>query len=103
MLNILKGIFGGGTANEEVRQAVETGAMLVDVRTPAEFASGSAKGAVNIPLSSLASQASRLKGKKVVVFCRSGARSAQAKSILQQQGISVINGGSLGSLLKSVS
>ena len=69
--------------------------FLVDVRTPSEFSSGNVKGSVNIPLDKLPSQLVKFKGKEnIVVFCRSGNRSAQAKHILEQSGFaSVINGG----------
>lgn len=85
----------GGTNNKNLKAEVDQGAFLVDVRTPAEFASGSAKGAVNIPLNSLSQNLSKLKGKKkIIVFCRSGNRSGQAKRILEQNGFeNVINGG----------
>lgn len=71
------------------------GTFLVDVRTPAEFAEGSAKGAVNIPLDKVEAELEQFKGKEaIVVFCRSGNRSGQAKYILEQKGIqNVINGG----------
>ena len=71
------------------------GAFLVDVRTPGEFASGSAKGAVNIPLDRLTNEINQFKGKDtIVVFCASGGRSGMAQNILQQNGIfNVINGG----------
>lgn len=70
-------------------------AFLVDVRTPAEFSEGSAKGAVNIPLNEVQKRIQEFQGKEhIVVFCRSGARSAQAKRILEQNGITnVSNGG----------
>lgn len=70
-------------------------AFLVDVRTPEEFAEGSAKGAVNIPLQEISHRVGEFKGKgQIVVFCRSGNRSSQAKSILEENGISnIINGG----------
>ncbi len=71
-------------------------AFLVDVRTPEEFAEGSVRGAVNIPLSEVANKIADFKGKKqIVVFCRSGNRSSQAIQILEKNGITnVINGGS---------
>ena len=49
----------------------------------------------NIPLDQVANQLSKFKDKKsIVVFCRSGNRSGQAKSILEQNGFrDVINGG----------
>lgn len=69
--------------------------FYVDVRTPAEFAQGSVKGAVNIPLNQIENQLAKFKGKeKIIVFCRSGSRSSQAKAILEQNGFTnVTNGG----------
>ena len=73
------------------------GAFLVDVRSPGEFASGSVNGAVNIPLDRIAGELSRLKGKSnVVVFCRSGNRSARASACLRRLGHAAawqLNGG----------
>lgn len=94
MLGLFKNMFSQ-TPNASLSEAVKNGAFLVDVRTPGEFASGSVKDAVNIPLDKVQSQISKFKEKKtVVVFCRSGGRSSQAKSILEQNGIqNVINGG----------
>lgn len=93
-MNLLKQLFGG-TATTDLKSIIDEGAFLVDVRTPGEFADGHVKGSVNIPLDTVPAQISKFKGKKnIVVFCRSGARSGQAKSILQQNGITdVINGG----------
>ncbi|MBU6332444.1 MAG: rhodanese-like domain-containing protein [Bacteroidetes bacterium] len=95
----------GQSGNNELSEAVKNGAFLVDVRTPGEFAGGSVPGAVNIPLDQVASQISRFKGKKgVVVFCKSGMRSGQAKGILDQNGIpQVINGGTWQNVNKVVS
>lgn len=69
--------------------------VLVDVRTPAEFSEGSAKNAINIPLDRIQAEADALKGKgTIVVFCRSGNRSAQAKFLLERLGFNnVINAG----------
>lgn len=70
-------------------------AFLVDVRTPGEFAEGTAPGAVNIPLQEIDQRLAELKGKKqILVFCRSGNRSSQAKRILEQNGFTnIINAG----------
>lgn len=70
--------------------------LYVDVRTPQEFAQGSVPGAVNIPLDQVQSRIEEFRGKdEVVVFCKSGNRSGQAKAILEQNGITnVTNGGS---------
>jgi|HigsolmetaAR206D_1030411.scaffolds.fasta_scaffold03495_3 Rhodanese-related sulfurtransferase len=94
MLGIFKNIFGQKD-NTELKEVLANNAYLVDVRTPSEFASGSVKGAVNIPLDKISGQLSKFKGKKnIVVFCRSGNRSSQAKSILEKNGFkNVVNGG----------
>ncbi len=94
MFGILKNLFAQ-TDNKQLSEAIKNGAYLVDVRTPGEFSGGSATGAVNIPLDKIQSQIGQLKDKKnIVVFCRSGNRSSQAKSILEQNGFrNIINGG----------
>jgi phage shock protein E len=70
-------------------------AILVDVRTPEEFASGTVNGAINIPVDELESQLTKLnKDAEIVVFCRSGSRSARAAAILEKNGFKhVFNGG----------
>jgi phage shock protein E len=84
------------TDQTNLQKVIEEGAFLVDVRTPQEFADGHVKGSVNIPLDRVPNQLDKFKGKEnIVVFCRSGARSGQAKSILEKNGYTnVINGGS---------
>lgn len=91
LLDIFK---SNSISNEDLKQMVNSNAFLVDVRTPGEFASGSAKGAVNIPLDTVSQQLKKFKGKdQIVVFCRSGNRSGQAKQILESNGIeNVVNG-----------
>ena len=79
----------------DIKSLIAEGAFLLDVITSCEFASGHLKESVNIPLDRVASQIEKFKNKKnIIVFCRSGIRSGQAKKILQQNGISnVFNGG----------
>ncbi|HRD57335.1 MAG TPA: rhodanese-like domain-containing protein [Ferruginibacter sp.] len=103
MFRIFKNLFAG-THNGSLKEALSNGAYLVDVRTAAEFADGSIQNAVNIPLDKLVSQLSKFKGKKnIVIFCRSGVRSSQAKRILESNGIqNVINAGSLNNVLKAI-
>lgn len=81
---------------KKTKQTTKNETFYVDVRTPAEFAQGSVKGAINIPLDQIGNQLAKFKGKKnIVVFCRSGNRSSQAKVILEQNGFTNIkNGGS---------
>jgi phage shock protein E len=93
-MSIFNQLFGSSKP-VDLKPLIEEGAFLVDVRTPGEFAQGHVKGSVNIPLDILPSKLGQFKNQKnIVVFCRSGNRSSQAKTILEQNGFSnVINGG----------
>lgn len=95
----------GKTDNSQLTEVIKDGAFLVDVRTPAEFSAGSVKGAVNIPLDRVPSQLSKFKNtKSIIVFCRSGNRSGQAKRILENNGFqNVINGGTWQNVNQAVS
>lgn len=65
--------------------------ILIDVRTPEEFASGHIPGSVNIPVDSLGQRLSEVpQDKPVVLYCRSGNRSNQAAQILDQAGYTQI-------------
>jgi rhodanese-related sulfurtransferase len=93
-MNILNQFFSN-TENSNLQKLISEGAFLVDVRTPEEFNGGNVKGSVNIPLDIISFQLEKFKDKKnIVVFCRSGNRSGQAKIILEHNGIAnVTNGG----------
>lgn len=93
-MGLISRIFGYSYTDQKLEAAVAEGAMLVDVRTPGEFASGSVRGAINIPYDQVTRNLNQFEGKSaIIVFCRSGARSAQAKNILERNGIkNVING-----------
>ena len=63
--------------------------ILVDVRRPEEFAAGHIEGAVLMPLDNLAATYAQLpRDVKLVVYCRSGHRSAQAVAFLREHGYS---------------
>ncbi|MBE2271938.1 MAG: rhodanese-like domain-containing protein [Anaerolinea sp.] len=65
--------------------------LLIDVRTREEFASGHIAGAVNIPVEEIGSRLSEIPADEtVVLYCRSGNRSAQASQILNQNGYSTV-------------
>jgi phage shock protein E len=68
-------------------QLKSEGAILLDVRSEAEFASGNAPGTRNIPLNELGQHLASLpKSAPVVVGCASGTRSGMAKLMLKKNG-----------------
>jgi phage shock protein E len=83
---------------------MQKGALIIDVRSPSEFASGNIKGSRNIPLDQFQNRIAELKksGKPVITVCRSGNRSGAAKSMLEQAGIEAYNGGAWDSLDKKL-
>ncbi|WP_254906690.1 rhodanese-like domain-containing protein [Flavobacterium sp. FPG59] len=79
---------------------IQEGALLIDVRSQNEFVQGNVKGSVNIPLDQIENNLHQLRGKtNIIVFCRSGNRSGQAKLLLNKNGIvNVTNGGTWGNI-----
>ena len=76
-------------SQQELLSSPPTGALILDVRTVAEFDSGHIPNAVNIPHDELASRLAELDSKMdrpVVVYCRSGRRAGVAASILLEGG-----------------
>lgn len=78
---------------------------FVDVRTPEEYAGGHVPGAINIPLDEIQNRLDEFKDmpKPVVAYCRSGARSGMATSILKGAGVEdVINGGGISDVMQQI-
>jgi phage shock protein E len=78
------GLVDGPTA----KALVAAGAKVVDVRTPQEFASGHVPGAINIPYEDVVRRAAEIgpPSTPVVLYCRSGRRSAIAAEALRKAG-----------------
>ena len=72
----------------ELDQAIASGAFVLDVRTPAEFARGAIPGAVNIAVDGLRGRLDELprKGTPIVVHCQVGLRAHVAARLLRQHG-----------------
>ncbi|MDX8413049.1 MAG: rhodanese-like domain-containing protein [Mariprofundales bacterium] len=65
--------------------------IMLDVRTPEEYAAGHIKGAVLIPIQVLADRLSEVpKNRQVYLYCHSGTRSARAATMLAQHGFTNI-------------
>lgn len=91
MLNSIKQLFGLGPKTDYA-ELIKQGAVIVDVRSKGEYASGHIKGSVNIPLNTLENNLSKLKkDKPVITCCASGMRSASAKSILKAKGFNEVH------------
>lgn len=88
MMNLLKSVFGG-TNNSQLDTALKQGAVVIDVRSPSEFAGGHAQRAINIPIDQLELKVNKIKSykKPIIVCCASGMRSARAKAFLAGQGV----------------
>ena len=85
-----------------VEAEVQTGPLIIDVRSEDEYAYGAYPGAINIPLDELEYRASELtdKDRKIVLYCASGARSAYALQILKAMGFTNSeNGGGLAKMM----
>lgn len=101
MINFIKNLFGGKSVN--FKDLVSNGAQIIDVRTPTEFSNGNIKNSKNIPLQELVSEMKKMDLKKpIITCCASGMRSASAKTILQENGFEVYNGGGWSSLQKKI-
>ena len=91
-MSLLKKLFGGTSV--DFAELVKQGAVIIDVRTPAEYKGGHINGSVNIPLQSLQANLGKIpKNKTIITCCASGMRSGSAKSILKSAGYDVHNGG----------
>lgn len=76
----------------EAQEAMERGAVLLDVREHHEWSNGHAPKARHIPLGQLGARAGELpRNREVLVVCRSGARSSRAAKMLSAQRGDVAN------------
>lgn len=82
----------GFVEQAEAGHMIEGGALVVDVRTQAEWDEGHGPDARLIPLDQLAARVGELpKDRVLLMCCRSGARSAQAAGWLRQLGYDAHN------------
>ncbi len=73
---------------DELQEADRSGLFLLDVRTPAEFATGTIPGSINIPLAELRERLDEVpRDKAVVIFCRVGLIAYNAGRVLAAHGI----------------
>jgi phage shock protein E len=100
MLEFIKRLFGKGP-KVDYANLVRSGAVILDVRSKAEFVNGHVPTAINIPLDQLAKNLNKLKDTQnpIIACCASGMRSAAAKRLLKSKGYTAVyNAGSWSSL-----
>jgi phage shock protein E len=104
MLKKLKKIFDFGSTIDYAA-LVKQCAIILDVRSKVEYASGHIEGSINIPVDVLKNSLSQLKDKNnsIITCCASGMRSARAKNILKTHGyMDVYNGDGWRSLQSKI-
>jgi rhodanese-related sulfurtransferase len=82
--------FATMSAREVKQEMAGLGGVLIDVRTPGEFAGEHAENAVNLPLDRLSADAVRAMispGQKAYVICKSGKRAGEACERLMASGL----------------
>ena len=87
--------FGGSGDANTIKEYLDKGAVVLDVRTPGEWAEGHVKGSKLITLNDIPQSVNKIKAwnKPVIVVCRSGGRAGSVLGYLQNADIDVINGG----------
>ena len=108
-MNLFAQLFGGAGGNRNNLSAAEyksryvetkTAHLLVDVRSPQEFAEGHIAGAKNIPLQEFQQRMKQIpQNQPIMLYCRSGNRSGMALQMMQSAGYEeVFNVGGIGAL-----
>ena len=94
LINALLGLIQGNQ-----KQFIAHEDILVDVRSPEEFASGNIEGSINVPVNRIFVGMRKITpnlNAKIVVYCASGMRSSKARKALMQMGYNnVVNGGGI--------
>jgi phage shock protein E len=87
-----------------IKEKLQQGAVVVDVRSPHEFDQGKIPGSFNIPLDQVPKNTGYLKRlNKPIILCGAGSDSATAKRVLQHAGLKdVYNGGRWHRVLRIV-
>ena len=78
-----------------IKEYLDKGAIVLDVRTDAEYDQGHVEESLHIVLDDLEDEIETVKAlsKPIITCCRSGARSERAKDLLLDYDIDAINGG----------
>jgi|SRR5688572_13040985 phage shock protein E len=88
----------------DFKRLFESGAKIIDVRTPSEYSAGHIPDSVNIPLNLLSKRIVKIaKDQQIILCCASGMRSSSARGELLSMGyLNVYDGGRWNSLLAKI-
>jgi len=91
----LFGFFSQKDSVEKIREYINNGALILDVRTHQEWNEGHIEGSKHVVLNTIPDYLEELKSmnKPIVAVCKSGGRSQSATDFLTHHGIDTINGG----------
>ena len=91
----LFGIFSQKDTSNEIKEYLNKGAIILDVRTQMEWDDGHIAKSQHIVLNLIPVKIDEIKSwnKPIIAVCKSGGRSGQARQFLLQNGLDVINGG----------
>lgn len=79
--------FKMSSVKKKLPKLLKEGALVVDVRSPAEYKTGHIEGSINIPLQEISNRYGELdQSKTILLCCASGGRSAVATNILKSKG-----------------
>jgi len=105
VLSLLRGAWrklSGAPPNQTVLEMARANALLIDVRSAQEFSYGHIEGALWLPLDRIRADIARAipdRSQALILYCRSGARSRQARAIIAELGYDhAINGGGMAAL-----
>ena len=91
-----------GLPESTLKELLQNGAQVIDVRTSAEFRRGHGEGALNIPLDQLEGRTKELDpSRPVVLCCASGSRSGMAVSLLKRRGFTDVHNAGPWTALRS--
>ncbi len=94
-----------GLGNTKIKDALLRGALIIDVRSAAEYDHGKIPDSINIPVDRIAINANRIiaMNRPIIFCCTSGHRSNQAIQYLKQRGLNeYYNGGNWHRMLRLV-
>jgi rhodanese-related sulfurtransferase len=96
--------FLSGGKNDKIKEFQSRDAVIIDVRTTAEYKQGAIPGSKNIPLQTINGKIDYLRNlnKPIITCCASGMRSGSAASTLNTHGLEAINGGGWQSLFAKI-